>query len=380
VRLLKYLLMLTLLLLLALAGTVKLRYGGGEAFPDRHTEPALLPETALEVVANLPSPPGNIAVSADGRVFISVHPEAHPALKVVELINGQMVPFPNLAYQNGSDAQAFDNVLGIRLDAQRRLWTLDNGTHGIKPARLLAFDIGSGRLVHQFTFPRELAGLGSHLNDLQVAPDGRFIYIADASFFAKTPAIVVYDVEQRRARRVLQGHASVNAERYVPVVQGRRMEVLGLLAIRPGVDSIALDATGEWLYFAPVTNLDLYRVRSADLRNQQLSADQLAARVETYAAKTMSDGITMDLADNIYLSDLEHSAVVRLRTDKTMETLVQSPRLRWPDGFSFGPDGWLYLTCSSLQYVIGLPPSSVTAHAPYQVFRFKPGVPGTAGH
>ena len=45
-----------------LAGGLKWRYGGGGAFPDRLPGPARLPETAIETVAELPTPPGNIAV------------------------------------------------------------------------------------------------------------------------------------------------------------------------------------------------------------------------------------------------------------------------------------------------------------------------------
>ena len=57
-----------------------LRYtlGGGERLEDRTGEP-VLKEAALEVVADLPLPPGNIAVSKSGRVFFTFHPEDHPA-------------------------------------------------------------------------------------------------------------------------------------------------------------------------------------------------------------------------------------------------------------------------------------------------------------
>jgi sugar lactone lactonase YvrE len=336
---------------------------------------------ALEVIADLPTPPGNIAVSAQGRVFVTLHPEARPSAKVVELRDGQVVPFPSAEYQQPQRSPLhFRDVLGIRIDRADHLWTLDNGGHGLHPARLQSFDIERRVAVHGFEFPRAVAGLGSHLNDFQVAPDGRFVYVADASFFAKTPAIVVYDVVNRRARRLLEGHPAVTPDRYTPVVQGRRMEVFGLVAIRPGVDAIALDETGEWLYFAPVTSLSLYRVRTADLRDEQLAGADLAGRVEVVAPKTMSDGITMDAAGTVYLSDLEHSAIVALRPDRSLETVVQSPRLRWPDGFSFGPGGWLYVTCSSLQHVIGRTPRHIAAHGPYQVFRLQLGVPATPGH
>jgi len=62
-----------------------------------------------------------------------------------------------------------------------------------------------------------------------------------------------------------------------------------------------------------------------------------------------------------------------------VETLVKDPRLRWPDGFSFGPEGWLYVTCSSLQHVLFLDPAVMRTNAPYQVFRFKPGTHAVAG-
>jgi len=161
---------------------------------------------------------------------------------------------------------------------------------------------------------------------------------------------------------------------------GRDMVVYGLYTLRIAVDSIALDTRGEWLYYGAVTGDRLYRVRTRDLTDTALAPAALAARVEEFAAKTLSDGLTMDVQDNIYLSDMEHSAIVRLGQDRRLTTLLKDARLRWPDGFSFGPGGWLYVTCSSLQNVLFVGADELRAHAPYQIFRFQPGVDGVAGH
>jgi sugar lactone lactonase YvrE len=158
------------------------------------------------------------------------------------------------------------------------------------------------------------------------------------------------------------------------------MVVLGVYTLRIGVDSIALDRRGEWLYYAPVNGDRMFRIATVDLRNPALSAELLAERVQDYGPKTMSDGLSTDDADHVYVTDPEHSAVLTLGPDRTLTTLVKDPKLRWPDGLSFGPDGWLYLTCSSLQHVLFVLPGHQAAHAPYHVYRFKPAATAAPGH
>ncbi len=352
-----------------------LRYGGGKIFPDRTTAPEMKIDR-LEVVAQLERPPGNIAVAPSGRIFFTFHPEAKADLNVAELIDGKPVAYPPFM----PEGVRFQSVLSLRVDQQNRLWLLDNANHGTGMPRLLAVDLATNQVVHRYDFPPEIAGVGSHLNDFQVRADGRMIYIAEASIFAKNPALVIYDVEKQQARRVLEGHDAVVADKYVPVVQGRRMQMLGAFTIRPGVDSIALDRKGEWLYFAPVTDDKMWRIKRELLDAWNLDAATLAGAVEVYFPKTVSDGITTDDAGNLYLSDADNSAIVMLTPEGKLRTLLKHDELRWPDGFSFGPDGWLYVTCSALHQVIMRSESSIARHRPYQIFRFKPGATAAAGH
>src|SRR5436309_8759475 len=105
------------LLLLAACGGVRLE--------DRPPAPAL-PASALQVVADLDYPPANIAVSATGRVFFTLHPSGHPPIKLVELAGGKPVPYPDAA----SQTTRFDSPLAVRIDRQGRLWTLDFARYG----------------------------------------------------------------------------------------------------------------------------------------------------------------------------------------------------------------------------------------------------------
>src|SRR5207247_4907196 len=154
------------LLLLAACGGVRLE--------DRTTAPAL-PVSALEVVADLDYPPGNIPVSSTRRVFFPLHPNGDPPIKLVELVGGKPVPYPDEA----SQTTRFDSPLAVRIDRQGRLWTLDFARYGRGQPRLVAFDLATNTLVHQYDFPSSVAGFLSMVNDFQVDPRGEKIYIAE---------------------------------------------------------------------------------------------------------------------------------------------------------------------------------------------------------
>ncbi len=369
VRLLVGLVVAVVVLLVA----VRVFFGGGARLEDRTTAPQL-PATAIEQVAALDYPPGNIAVSATGRIFLTLHPDGKPPIKVAELVDGTPVPFPDEAFQTPADGTPhFATPLSMRIDRQGRLWVLDFADFGRGQPRITAFDVETRKLVHQYDFPKEVAGFLSMLNDFAVSPDGRRVYIAESSPIAQTPALVVYDVEAKTSRRLLESHPSVLPENYILTAAGRDMVVLGVYTLRIGVDSITLDRRGEWLYYAPVNGDRMFRVPAAALDDPQLAPDALAAKVEDYGPKTMSDGLSSDDAGNVWITDPEHSAVLRLTPERTLVTEIKDAKLRWPDGLSFGPDGWLYVTCSALQHVLFVVPGHQAAHAPYHVFRFKAG-------
>jgi len=370
----KKVLLFVVILISALTIVVWIRHGGGGPYPDLTTRPEL-GEQLVEEVLTYPEPIGNVAVSSTGRVFFTVHPEARPqGNKLLEYVDGASVPFPD----GKSQKHLFDTVLGVAIDQHDRLWTIDHGNHGLRNARLLAFDLDTGELLHDQRFDKTIAPAGSFLQDVQVSRDGRTVVIADPSFWRKSPAIVVYDIETATARRILEGHASVSAENYRIHHPDRQMSFMGgIVALRGGIDGIALDDT--WLYFAAISGSALFRVSLSNLRDPSIPNSQLAARVERYSEKPLSDGLSIDVEGNVYVTDVEHNSIFIVGSDREPRTLIRSARIRWPDALSFGPEGWLYVADSALADVVLRTRDHIKASGPYRIYRFQPGTPGLPG-
>ncbi|MGL5839014.1 MAG: L-dopachrome tautomerase-related protein [Sphingorhabdus sp.] len=352
-------------------------YGGsGRAFP-RLADPK--PAVQAEIVATLPEPPGNIAVSETGRIFFTYHAESRPEIKVLELVNGKPVPYPNRAMQTPDpDKPSYGAVFNLRIDSKDRLWSIDHGDHGVKGARLVAVDIKTDKPIKQIKLPGSVAGIGSYVQDMQIDPAGRYIYLADIGVFNGRPGLIIVDSESGKARRVLDSHKALMAEPYQVNAQGRIMKPLhsNLFWFHPAFDPIALDRRNEWLYVGPMAGKTLYRVRVGDLHDKKLNAAELSRRVERYAARPQVDGITIDNEDRIYLTGIEDGVIWMLDQDKRLSSLAGHPKMRWPDGLSFGPDNWVYIADSNIPDVMMRSKAHIASTAPFYIFRFK--APGSA--
>lgn len=368
--------MLGLLVSIALVAVILyVRYGRGEPYPDLSAAP-VLDESALEVVVTSSEPIGNVAVSSDGRIFYTIHPESRPSgPKLLEWVDGAPRPFPSAAAQ-----ALFQTPLGVVVDRQERLWTIDHGNHGTGQAKLMAFDLASGEVVHEHAFDSSVAQLGSFLQDLQVDSSGEHVFIADLSFWRKNPGLIVYQVARGEARRVLESDESVSAQDWLIRNPTKDMKFFGgLVVLKPGVDGIAISRDDEWVYYGAMTHDTMYRIAVEALLDAALSKGALAARVQTVGDKPLNDGLSTDSKGNLLITDVEHSAVLRMAPEGELTTLIKSDRIRWADALSYGPDGWLYVADSAIPDQMLQSKSHMKEHAPYYIFRFKPGIAGPPG-
>ncbi|MEO1027262.1 MAG: L-dopachrome tautomerase-related protein, partial [Pseudomonadota bacterium] len=160
--------------------------------------------------------------------------------------------------------------------------------------------------------------------------------------------IIVIDMETGRARRVLEGSAFTVPEDTPMIIDGREVKLGGNPA-KIGINPITIDPTNTWVYFAPMTASAMYRVRTTDLLDESLDDAALAAKVERYGDKVISDGSTVDAEGNVYITAMTDNAIGVTKPDGTYEVLFQSDDdLPWPDGFSMGVDGYVYATTNEL--------------------------------
>lgn len=338
-----------------------------------------------DIAARFNQGPGNVTVTETGRVIISQHQFYEPSYSVVELKGPDtFAPFPNaeLNDRSGHSGLQLDSVLGIRAASDGVVWMLDNGMRSGLTPKLVAWDTRTDRLRRVIYLPPPVAPKDQFVNDFAVDLAHRHIFISDPAGGADA-ALIVVDIDTGAARRVLQGHASVLPENVDLVIDGKPIQVKdgqGRLA-RPhiGVNPITEDLQNEWVYFGPMHGHSLYRVKATDLADEKLDAETLARRVERYADKPISDGISIDQEGNIYLGELAENAIGVITKDRKYQRLSQCPNLSWVDSFSFGPQGRLYAVVNRLHQSATLNGGENLSKPPYFLLQIQPLASGQPG-
>jgi sugar lactone lactonase YvrE len=136
-------------------------------------------------------------------------------------------------------------------------------------------------------------------------------------------------------------------------------------------DDITLSADGAFLYYQPITR----RRRStacAPTCGVMAKQRRRPSRPPSYAPTFPVDGFWIDAQDRVYLSDLTHMAISRLLPDKTNERLIMDQRFQWPDTFTQGPDGTMYVTGSHINESATFNLGKSVRQRSYGVFAFMP--------
>ncbi len=341
------------------------------------------PQRQLELIASLDQAPGNITVTPDQRIIISLHQFFAPDWRVAEWASARLQAFPSAVIASGGDADVkLHSVLGIQSDSNGIVWMLDNGRRGGAIPKLVGWDSRNNKLHKLIFLPEPITRADSFVNDLAIDEARNHIYIADPAG-GDDAALIVVHYRSGYARRVLQGHASVIPEDMDLVIDDEALEIRQAdgSTVRPriGVNPIALDAKGEWLYYGPMHGSSLYRVRVEDLLDESHAGEALAGKVERYGRKPVCDGISIDRDDNIYVTDIANNAIGVIDRSREYRIYIRDQRLSWPDALSFGPDGRLYTVSNQLHRSALLHGGEQTATPPFYIFAFQALAAGISG-
>lgn len=321
---------------------------------------ATRPDDRLKPVATFEQQVTGVAVSETGRTFVSFPRWSEDVPVSVGEIqrDGSIKPYPDDLWNSWRSGRKdelrasthFVAVQSVVADGRGSLWVVDpaapNAAGTIKDGpKIVQIDLSGNKVKRAYLVPPDVAGPTSYLNDIRVAPDGRYAYVTDSGV---PGGIVVLEIGSGKSWRALSGSPTTQADAGVTVTTDGRP--LRRVDGRPPVvnaDGIALSADGAHLYWQALTGKTVYRIETKLL--QTPSPQDIEGRVEKVAETEPADGLWMDKSGRLYLSSIAENAVKVLEPDGKRRTVLSDPRLRWPDTFAEGPDGTLYVTASRIQ-------------------------------
>ncbi|MGE5215340.1 MAG: L-dopachrome tautomerase-related protein [Nitrospirota bacterium] len=331
----------------------------------------------LEEIASFPDQQvTGVGVSPkSGRIFVNFpYWSDQHSISVAEIVDGQPKPYPNDEWNKpGSPASHFVCVQSVIVDDQENLWVLDPASpkmQGIIKGgpKLVKIDLHTNQAVQTIPFGEDIAPANSYLNDVRVDTRSDTAFITDSG----KGAIIVVNLKNGNARRLLDGHFSTQPEKgFKLVVAGR--ELIDQQKNAPpqiASDGIALDSKNGYLYYHALTGHTLYRIKTSFLTDEKLSKKDLESNVENAGQTPPPDGMLEAPDGSIYLTDLEHNAVVRWNpATKSIERVIADRRLMWPDTLSWGPNGELYATASQIENMPRFNNGTSTRTEPYKLWK-----------
>jgi sugar lactone lactonase YvrE len=284
-------------------------------------------------------------------------------------------PYPNLYMNswkpgdNGKDKWVC--VQAVVADDQNYLWVIDPAAPKMEAVyqnshKLVKINLATDAIEKTYFF-EGVADAKSYINDVRIDNQRQYAYLTNSN----EGGIVVVNLATGKAKQVLQDHYSTKSDpNFKFIIDGHELMKNGQ-PVKINSDGIALTPDGDWLYYKPLTDDKLYRIRTEFLRNDTISSAALGAKVEDLGHFATTDGMIFDRKGNLYIGDLQNYAIKQITPDHKIHTLIVDDRLIWPDSYSISKDGYLYISCSQIQKQPEYNNGVNKRTSPYTIYKLK---------
>ncbi len=318
----------------------------------------LFPASALQEVIRLPNALTNgVTVSPEGRRFLTLarQPGQEAVPQVAEHVDGALRPYPDATWNawkqgRGDAARGWVRANSIRFGPDGLLWVVDFGTndpqnekvetHG---AKLVGIDTATNAVVKTFTFDKVIDPL-SAVDDVRF--HGRFAFVSDAG----RPGLIVLDMTSGQMWRALDKATPSTAQKPLRA-EGHEVRNPQDKPIYFHADQLEVSPDGETLYYMPACG-PLSAIETRHLEDARMPDAERIKHVRLFANNPTAGGTAIDAAGNVYASDVDRNAVLRITPSGQISTLVQDPRLVWVDAMWITPDGKLWMPASQMSRTV----------------------------
>jgi sugar lactone lactonase YvrE len=297
-----------------------------------------------------------VAVSRAGRIFLSL-PRLIDDVPVAvgELVEGEIKPYPDLAWNgyrmanaaNNNPASQFVCAQAVVMDRQDHLWIVDPATpRGSGPvsggSKLIEIDVNTNQVIRVLPFASDATPPGSSINDVRFSPKGDFAYLSNVG---EPGSLVVMNLRTGHSWRVLAGDPSTQYDKSVTqYFKGKPMVRVDGKPFHLNADGIELSVDGKTFYWQAFTGKTVYSIPTVVLQDPKLAA---TAQATPAATTHPADGLWIDAAGRFFVTNpAENSIEIADHVGAQLTLLIKDDTMHWPDSFAQAADGSLYITAS----------------------------------
>lgn len=297
-------------------------------------QPALLSSDALKPVASVNKYLPDYIVVDDQKRMIAEFPrltdEQGISLAIVKSDN-TLVPYPNQQWNTINTQNPENNFIGLTgmtLTPDGNLWVLDGGIpkagdNTIKSAaKIIKIDTKTDKVTKIYPIPASIILDKTFLNAIAVY--GNNAYLADRG----APAIIVFDLNTGKARRVLENSPSLYSRQDV-IANHKVIKPSSDKASHFNINQIAISPDGRRLYYQAVSG-PLYRIDTMFLKDATYSPAELNEAMMIWFKTPSSGGIICGPDGTIYIDDIATNSIYRFTTGRILNKLITDQRLKWP--------------------------------------------------